>query len=329
MWVLRVHCFSFAFFALKICFSVNSVSSVANNQVPAAGELVLDHVAHFVAHMDVASGALENLGFTLTPFSAQSHRPEPAGPLAPAGTGNRCAMLGRGYLEFLTPTGDTPVANQLRTAIKRYVGVHLVAFGTAAPETDHARLAKAGFGPLPPLSLQREIATPHRTETARFTVVRVSAGTMAEGRVQFCRHHTPQFLWQERWLAHANRAAALNGVVLCVADPREAAQRYAHYAGLLALLAGGVWRVATARGYLMFLEPGALARGLGAEPPAPPSIAGYVLESDDIDATGVVLRRSGADVHALGSRRLLATAPAAIGGLVIFEPAGSGALQIN
>ena len=108
-------------------------SASAGLQVPAAGQLVLDHVGHFVPHADAASAALEKLGFMLTPFSEQSHRIEPGGPLTPAGAGNRCVMLRQGYLEFLTPTADTPVANQLRASIKRYVGPHLIAFGTAAP----------------------------------------------------------------------------------------------------------------------------------------------------------------------------------------------------
>ena len=161
--------------------------STASAQVPAAGQLVLDHVAHFVPHLDSASAELEKLGFTLTPFSAQSHRPEPGGPVSPAGTGNRCIMFQQGYLEILTPTGDTLLANQLRTAIKRYVGVHLVAFGTAAPEADRARLAKGGFAPLEPVALQREIGTPEGTGTARFTIVRVPPGTMAEGRIRLNR----------------------------------------------------------------------------------------------------------------------------------------------
>ncbi|HEU0290945.1 MAG TPA: VOC family protein, partial [Burkholderiales bacterium] len=64
------------------------MTSVANSQVPDPGELSLDHIAHFVPHIDAASSALENLGFTLTPFSAHSHRAEPGGPLVPAGSGN-------------------------------------------------------------------------------------------------------------------------------------------------------------------------------------------------------------------------------------------------
>lgn len=308
---------------------MTSVSSVANNQVPAAGELTLDHVAHFVPHVEAASAALEKLGFTLTPFSAQSHRPEPGGPLMSAGAGNRCVMLKRGYLEFLTPTGDTAIATQLRTAIKRYVGVHLVALGTGAPEADHARLAAAGFAPLDPVALQRQIDTGAGTETARFTVVRVPPGTMAEGRVQFCQHHTPGLLWQERWLGHANHAAGLSGVLLCVADPQEAARRYARYTGLLAQVAGSVWRIDTACGHLLFLEPETLERRLDVKPPSLPWIAGYVLESDDIAASGEFLRKSGTRVHVLGSRRLLLKLPAAVGGLAIFEPRKSGTLNFD
>ncbi len=298
-------------------------------QVPAAGELTLDHIAHFVPHVDSASAALEKLGFTLTPFSAQSHRAEPGGPLVPTGAGNRCAMLKRGYLEFLTPTGDTPVAGHLRAAIKRYTGVHLVAFGTATPEADHARLAKAGFSPLDPVALQREIAAESGMETARFTVVRVPPGTMEEGRIQFCRHHTPELLWQPRWIEHSNRAAALSGAILCVADAQEAARRYARYTGLLAQVSGSVWRIATARGYLMFTDRDTLHRRLGVAPPSLPWIAGCVLESEDIAATGDCLRKSGVPVHVLGNRRLLVNLPPAVGGLVIFEPKKSGVLNFD
>ena len=97
----------------------SSAAKIAAAQVPRAGELNLDHVAHFVPHMDNAAPALEKLGFTLTPFSTQSHRLETGGPLTSAGTGNRCIMFKRGYVECLTPTGDTPLATQLRSSSSR------------------------------------------------------------------------------------------------------------------------------------------------------------------------------------------------------------------
>lgn len=305
------------------------MTDIASAQVPSAGALVLDHVGHFVPHADAASAALEKLGFMLTPFSEQSHRAEPGGPLAPAGAGNRCAMLQSGYLEFLAPTGDTPNAGQLRASIKRYVGAHLIAFGTAAAEADHERLRRGGFSPLEPVALQREIGTATGHETARFTVVRVPPGTMPEGRIQFCRHHTPGLLWQERWTQHANRATTLSGVILRVADAREAAQRYGRYTGLLAQLSGSVWRITTARGYLVFVDRDTLHRRLGVVPPTLPWIAGCVLKSADIQATGEFLRRSGIPVHVLGSRRLLVVPPPEVGGILVFEPADAGVLNFD
>lgn len=290
---------------------------------------MLDHVAHFVPHVDSASSALAKLGFTLTPFSEQSHRTEPGGPLMPAGAGNRCAMLEQGYLEFLTPTGDTPVAGQLRTAIKRYTGPHLVAFGTRAPEADHARLAQVGFAPLEPVALQREIGTPTGTGTARFTVVRVPPGTMPEGRIQFCRHHTPELLWQPRWMEHSNGASALNGVVLCVADPQETARRFGRYTGLLAQVSSSVWRIATARGYLLFLDRETLHRRLSIAPPSLPWIAGCVLKSEDIAATGDCLRKAALPTHELDNRRLLVKLPPGLGGIIIFEARNSGVLNFD
>ena len=279
--------------------------------------------------MDSASSELKKLGFTLTPFSEQSHRAEPGGPLVPAGSGNRCVMLKEGYLEFLTPTGDTTVANQLRFALKRYTGVHLVAFGTAAPEADHARLAEAGFGPLPPVALQRQIGTATGEGTARFTVVRVPPGTMPEGRIQFCQQHTPALLWQEHWLQHHNRAVALAGVMLRVAHAQEAAERFARYTGLLPHLSGSVWRLDTARGHLLFLDRDTLHRRLDVAAPTLPWIAGYVLKSEDMRETGDTLRRSGVPVHVLGNQRLLVKLPAALGGIIVFEPLDAGVLNFD
>ncbi len=302
---------------------------MADTQVPKPGELNLDHIAHFVPHIDDASAALERLGFTLTPFSAQSHRLEPGGPLVPVGAGNRCVMLKKGYLEFLTPTGDTPVANQLRTAIKRYVGVHLIAFGTATPDLDHGRLAKAGFEPLAPVALERRIETTSGADTARFTVVRVPPGAMAEGRIQYCQQHTPHLLWQARWLEHANGAQALTAVLLCVEDPQRTAQRYARYTGLLPQVSGGVWRVDTARGFVLFIEPERLQRNFRVNPPALPWIAGYILECGNIAASSHYLRGANCDVTVLGNRRLLVKLPEALDGIAIFEPPKSGVLGLD
>lgn len=298
-------------------------------QVPFPGKINVDHVAHFVPHIDAASAALSKLGFSLTPFSPQSHRLEPGGPVVPAGTGNRCVMLKSGYIEFLTPTGDTPIANQLRAAINRYVGVHLIAFGTSAPDLDHARLAKGGFEPLAPVALQRGIETSSGSDTARFTVVRVPPGVMPEGRIQFCQHHTPQLVWQARWLEHKNGAEALTGVLLCVADPREAAERYGRYTALVPRASGNAWRLDTGRGYLSFIDAQQCRRSFGMEPPALPWIAGYVVATASLSRSHDCLIASGLSIKPFVDERCIVELPAEVGGLMVFEPLQSMPLAFD
>ncbi|HVF79362.1 MAG TPA: VOC family protein, partial [Solirubrobacteraceae bacterium] len=198
---------------------------VAAQNLPAPGTINLDHVAHFVPHMDAASTSLDELGFILTPFSPQSNRNE-KGEVVPAGTANRVAMLERGYFEILTPIADTPLAKQLRDAMTRHSGQHLIAFGTPVAEEEHARLERHGFAPLPLVNLQREVDVSGEKRLTRFSVVRVAPETMPEGRVQFCQHHTPECMWQPRYVRQPNGVTGLLATFVVAEEPEEVAARF-------------------------------------------------------------------------------------------------------
>ena len=307
----------------------SSAARIAAAQAPRPGKLSLDHAAHFVPDIAQAAPALESLGFTLTPFSAQSHRLEPGGPLVPAGTGNRCVMFKRGYVECLTPTGESQVANQLRNAIKRYTGIHLIAFGTSTPEADHARLVHERFAPLDPVALQRPIGTPAGEDTARFTVVRVPPDTMAEGRIQYCQHHTPELVWQPQWLKHANRAIALTAVILCMEDPAEAAARYSRFTGLKAIGEGDRWHLDTSRGRLLFRSPAVIRRVFNVEPATLPWIVGYALASHNMEVTRKHIAATGFAHGSLDAERFYVVPPASVGGIIVFEPEKSAGLEFG
>ncbi|HEX2114416.1 MAG TPA: VOC family protein, partial [Alphaproteobacteria bacterium] len=284
--------------------------------------LSLDHIAHFVPDIAQASRALERLGFALTPFSLQHHRTAPDAPLVPAGSGNRCAMLRQGYLEFLTPTSDTPVAERMRTAMARYVGQHLICFGTSESLRIHRHLAESGFDPLPSVALQRQIGTADGGEgTARFTVLRVPPEAMPEGRVQVVEHHTPELLWQERWLVHPNGAAALLASIVCVADVGEAAARFARFAEAGVRREGPNALVETrGHGRILIIDAATARAGLGLAPPCLPWIAGVVLRVDDVQATLRCLERAGNRPARRGDA-VIAHGQAELGGVFVFTAA--------
>src|SRR6266566_1528582 len=188
----------------------------AERQLPRDGEIFLDHVAHFIDDRDAASRALTRAGFAPTPISIQSD----GGRLT--GTGNTTAMMTRGYIEVLFKTADTPLAQELDRALTRFSGVHLIAFSVADGRKESERLKAKGFRTSPIVELRRPVDTETGKAEAAFTVARVEAGQMAEGRVQILTHHTEDAVWQTRWLTHPNGAKGLLDVLVAVPDVTEA-----------------------------------------------------------------------------------------------------------
>jgi hypothetical protein len=256
----------------------------SDHQLPEGEEVFLDHLAHFVPEISVAEKAMSALGFQLTPLTPQTYATGQGEPPVKVGLANRCALLERGYLEILTPYGkaETPMAEQLSTALERYIGVHLLAFSCVDPKAQEIRLATHGFEPQAPVPLQRETQTEIGPAMLRFSVLRVKPNTMAEGRIQFVRHHTPELLWQERWMSHPNGARALTDIMLCVDDPLEVASRFANFTGIRS--GGEPIRIVTARGRLTFLNVDAAARLLPKLPDIRrPFIAAYAVTSANVE----------------------------------------------
>ncbi len=290
--------------------------ATAGANVPGLGEVVLDHVGLFVPEMARAARAFERLGFRLTPFSPQRHRLAPGEPLVPAGTANRLAMLAEGYVEILAPIADTPVASQLRQAIRRYAGLHLIAFGTSDAEASHDHLARSGFAPQPVIGLERTVETPASHGLAQFSVVRVPPGTMPEGRIQFCRQRTPELVWQQRWLEQPNRARALTDVLICVEDPAEAAERFGRFVGRAATRG---WLLELDRGRIAFVDQGRLARLFpGTTLPLPPFMAAFAVTSDDLAATRSALRAGGLEARDAAPGVVVVAVPEGIAAIVCF-----------
>jgi hypothetical protein len=284
-------------------------------QLPGPAATFLDHVAHFVPAMEGAAAAMARLGFHLTPLSVQGNLGADCA-LVPTGTANRCAMFRRGYIEILARVSDSALARQLEEKAARYVGIHLVAFSTADTEKERARLAAAGFAPLPFVRLRRHTS---RGDEARFTVLRVPPEAMPEGRVQMLTHHTEAAVWHPDDLTHPNGAVSLEAVHIVVTAPETVSERYARFAGRPAeRLADATWRIAAERGRIEIHGP----PGPDFAPAGQlPQITAYEIGVADLPATRAFLDRNGIKLAVDERDRIAARAPPALGGVVLFRAA--------
>jgi hypothetical protein len=255
----------------------------------------LDHVGICLADPAPAWNRYEALGFTLSPVARQSGRRTPDGPVEPYATGNRCAFFREGYLEVLGIMDQALFDNDLGRFLARYTGAHIIALAVADEHAALARLRLAGI-PISGIShLERPVEAPDGPR-ARFA--RLPLPEAPEGRIQLIRHLTPELVWQERWLNHANHVVALESVVLVTQTPAETAARFARLAGValepdpaggfcLALAGDLAAPIGGPRGAtrIRILAPGSLAAVLpGVVAPAVPFIAGVTLRTDDGNA---------------------------------------------
>jgi hypothetical protein len=264
-----------------------------SRQLPLGEEIFLDHVGHFVRDPEAASRALARAGFAPAPVSIQVN-PDARGVAQLTGTGNVTAMFARGYVEALFQTADTVLGRELESAVRRYPGVHLVAFGVADAAKEHRRLAETGFRVRPLVELQRPVETADGVGTAAFTVARVEPVDMPEGRIQMLTHHTEDTVWQTRWLSHPNGAVGLTSVTIVVADVDEAAERFARFTDRTTSRTSHGQRITLDRGHLDLVSPEDFAQVIpDIAVPSLPFIGAYSVKVKSLSALEDILKRGG------------------------------------
>ena len=286
-------------------------------QLPGQGQVFLDHVAHFAPIMEPAAEALERCGFHLTPFTVQTNRVD--GKPVAAGTGNRCAMFRRGYIEILVATSDTLLSRQLTERLARHIGIHLAAFSTADAANEHERLAAAGFPVLPLVDMRRPVGNVADDQWARFTIARIAPGIMPEGRIQFLTHHTAELVWRDPDLDHLNGALMLAALWIAATDSAEPASRFARFTGRPARQEGEISTIPLDRGTVRVATAEYLGSRFGIDPRPPlPHLAAYEVTVESLPRLRECLDRAGV-TYALVDRTVALPLPASIGGTILFR----------
>jgi len=258
-----------------------------------ARAITLDHLGLVTDDLDRAEATFRRLGFALTPRSAHKAPLEPGGPAVPWGSGNHCAMFGRGYFEILGIVDpDRPHAHIARR-LASHVGLHLLALGCADAEATRTALARRAIA-AELNELQRDVPFGDGARLGRFRILRPEDGGFPETDLFFIEHLTPEVLWQPPLIDQPNGVVALAGATLCVPDPEATARRLANLVGREGAASGGARRFALDAGWIEVIDAaGFAARYPGVAPPVVPALAVCHLAVADPAATRAYLEARG------------------------------------
>jgi hypothetical protein len=136
---------------------------------------------------------------------------------------------------------------------------------------------------------------------------------MPEGRIQILTHRSESTVWQPRWLKHPNGALALTGIVIAVADPEEAAERFARFTGREAARSASGQTIALDRGRVELVSAGAFQRRLPEIPiPSLPFAGAYGIRVASLPRLDDLFRRAGLATR-WSEHGLIAPFPAELG----------------
>jgi hypothetical protein len=294
-------------------------------QTPNSSQIFLDHVGWFVPDMDVAARSFEKLGFTLTPFSVHGDRDPATGELKPLGTANRLVMLEEGYLEILTLHGGVtnPSVERMKTSIARHVGVHLIAMTVADSLAEAKRLEQEGFALNPTINLRRTIEAEDGSQAeVAFTVIRPKEGVHPEGRIQVLTQHTPEHMWQRRYVTNDNAITGLRGVMLVVDDPTEVKQRLGRFTARPVQNRPDHELIKLDRGHLRIFKTAEAQAYLGGlKVPDAPTMAALGFVSRDLGKTSAYFKSRGVRLAADTPDRIIVDASDGMGAYLIISAA--------
>lgn len=234
----------------------------------------LDHVGVAVPDLGAAAAEWAAIGFTVQPLAAHRDRG------VPTGTGNRNIMLREGYVELLATIDPARPSGTLARFLAHHTGIHVLTLATGDADAASVRLGVAA-------SRSSRAADPLAPDGPQASFIRIPL-TDADPRLQLLQHLTPELVWQERFLDHANRATALREVIVAAEAPAPFVARLSRAAGRAVVpdpLGGYALRLGApgqGGGQVRVLAPEAAAGLLpGVAMPGPVCIAGLSLATAD------------------------------------------------
>ena len=156
--------------------------------------------------------------------------------------------------------------------------------------------------------------------TAKFARVQFAPDQSPEGYIQAAHHLTPQYIYQPRYIVHANRCDSLRTTFMATSDLEGFAEKYARYTGLLPVPDDHAVRFDFPLGTRLIIVEASHASSYlpGSLFPPLPAIAGVAFRCPDLNAQGSRLKKHGF-AFSEAKNRLVVPAEQAGGVAVAFE----------
>jgi hypothetical protein len=259
------------------------------------------------------------MGFQLTPYSPHSAAWKPGEPVQPLGSGNRCVMFENTYLEILASENPNKPAARIANFLKRHQGAHIICFDSEDCDAVDRRVRGLGYETSGVIPLQRDIDTPDGVRTAKFVRSQFAPQASPEGYIQATTHLTPDYIYQPRYIRHANDSFQLFETILVADDMPTFERRYRDYLGAAPVRDGDALRFRLRLGTMLTLiDVRVAATALpGTLLPPIPGIAAVGFRTRDLAATKERLRGRGFTLVEVGER-VLVPAEEASGVAVLF-----------
>jgi len=271
-----------------------------------------DHAVVVCGDLDAAAASWRALGFTLTPRGYHT-----------LGSQNHCIMLGHDYLELLHVTAPSPSRQYYWDAQQRGGGCAAMSCKSRDAFATADRLRAAGFQPSDPIEFSRPVRLDDGSEHP--ATFRVTALDQAPGARYFvCEHRTPELLWRQEWMSHANGASAMAAAYLVVeaGEVGTTAQVYATLTGgAITQATDEMATIAIADAAFVITAPQALAAATGAQQ-VQRTESGYAalrLDTTDLAQARAYWREQGVRAIDLSPAISLIPAAQANGVALIFE----------
>lgn len=186
--------------------------------------LELDHVGFMVHGLDAGEALWRRLGFTLSRRSRQMGFDKASGRTQNWASANHIVPLRRGYLELIgivDPAAPNPWAGHLAKG----EGAHILAIRCGRADPTYERLGAVQDAFDPPVDRRRQAPYGDGEREMRFRNIFSRDAATPEARWILIEHQTPEVIWQDALMTHANGAVSLEEVVLCGRDTRALTDR--------------------------------------------------------------------------------------------------------